>query len=162
MRLLVDELAAELQGSGPLAAEAADSLSRLLLVRLARRLVGRGPSANPLTPQLHARLRSYVMAHLAERILVSDLGAVVGLSPHCFAHAFTKSAGLPPHQYVLGLRLKHAIDLLRHAPASLAEVATTCGFASQQHLTSVMRQRLGTTPARYRAANRLTCSPPGP
>jgi AraC family transcriptional regulator len=62
--------------------------------------------------------------------------------------------GLPPHRYVLMLRLQHAQELLLHSSASLADVAAACGFSSQQHLTHTMRQRLGTTPGRCRTGPR--------
>jgi AraC family transcriptional regulator len=34
--------------------------------------------------------------------------------------------------------------------ADLADIAYACGFASQQHMTTVFSRHLGTTPARYR------------
>lgn len=147
---LVDALVAELEGDAPHAAEAADSLSRLLLVKLSRMQGALLSRAGALPPLQLARLRDFVAAHLAERLLVADLAAVVGLTPSHFAHAFSTQAGMPPHQYVLEMRLARARELLAHSTLSLAEVAAACGFASQQHLTSQMRRRGGITPGRYR------------
>jgi AraC family transcriptional regulator len=143
---------AELDGNARHAAEAADSLARLLLVRLTRRRATEMQRAAALSPTRLARLREYVAAHLAERLLVADLAAAVGLAPNHFAHVFTAQMGLPPHQFVVEMRLQRAMELLAHTRLSLAEVAATCGFASQQHLTVQMRQRMGTTPGRYRQA----------
>ena len=152
LRPLVDGLVAELDGSDPLAAEAADCLSRLLLVRLARHRMLARDAACPLRPAVLARLCEYVEAHLAERILVTDLARVAGLSPNHFAHAFTQRTGQAPHQFVLQRRLARAADLLRQGRLPLAQVAAASGFASQQHLTHTMRQRLGITPGRMRQA----------
>jgi AraC family transcriptional regulator len=151
LRGLADELVAELNGRDILSIEAADSLARLLLVRLARQPRRAASAPNPLTPQVLARLREHVEEHLAERILVADLAAVAGMSPNRFAHVYSQRAEQSPHQFVLGLRLERAIALLRESRLGLAEIAAACGFASQQHLTHTMRRRLGTTPARYRA-----------
>lgn len=148
---LIDALAAELAGSEPFAAEAVDSLARLLLVRLARQRGRARAGANPLGEPVLARLREFVAEHLEQRLLVADLAAVAGLSPNRFAQAFTARTGSSPHQFVLEQRLARATALLRQRALPLAEVAAACGFASQQHLTMVMRRRLGTTPARYRA-----------
>jgi AraC-like DNA-binding protein len=133
-----------------LKAEAADSLARLLLVRLARRLHEPGRSQQVLLPKVLADLRDYVVAHLSERILIVDLARQAGLSPNRFAQAFSEQTRQSPHQFVLALRLKHATELLRASTLSLVEVAHDCGFANQQHLSNCMRRHLGTTPGRYR------------
>ena len=152
LRRLAEELEAELQDSSALAAEAVDSLARLLLVRVARGVHRQRDTANPLTPGALARLRDYVAAHLAERILVADMAAVVGMTPNHFAHVYSAHTGSSPHQFVLSQRLQLATDLLRASRLGLAEIAAASGFANQQHLSRALRQHLGTTPGRYRAA----------
>jgi AraC family transcriptional regulator len=154
IRPLVDQLGAELDRPDLLTPEATDSLSRLLLVRLARHLSDTGVTSNPLTPKILARLRDYVFAHLTERILVADLAREAALSPHYFAHAFSEHTGQSPHQFVLGLRLDHAAQLLRGSNLNLIDVAHDCGFADQQHLSNAMRRHIGTTPSRYRRAHK--------
>jgi AraC family transcriptional regulator len=151
MRHLADQLVDELCSPGPLNAEAADSLARLLLVRLSRHQRQSAKASNPLGPCVLARLRDYVAAHLGERILVTDLAKQAGLSPSRFAHAFSEQVRQSPHQFVLAMRLERAAELLRHSRLAPADVAQTCGFASQQHLTNAMRCAMGITPGRYRA-----------
>lgn len=148
---MFDMLAAELSEAHPFGVEAVDSLSRLILVRLARRQVRGAVRTNPLTPALRARLSDYVAAHLDRRILVADLAAVTGLSPNRFALACIGATGRSPHQFVLQLRLERAVHLLHCSTHGLAEIAAASGFSSQQHMTKVMRQRLGTTPALQRS-----------
>ena len=150
VRLLADELTTELDRQAPMVAEAVDSLARLLLVRLARYRSESAASRNPLSPKTLQRLRDYVEAQLSEPILVADLAAVAGLPTNRFARAFTDYCGRSPHQFVLCLRLARVLRLLRGTRLGIAEVALTCGFASQQHLTRTMRQRLNITPASYR------------
>lgn len=147
---LIDMLAAELGTAHPFSAEAVDSLARLILLRLARQPSQAAPRANPLTPAVHARVVDYTLANLDQRVLVADLAAVAGLTPNRFAQAFTAARGESPHQFVLRLRLEQALQRLHQTAESLADVAAACGFASQQHLTRVMRTRLGVTPARER------------
>lgn len=151
---LADELLAELQAGTAWSAEAADSLSRLLLIKVARHCARPRATGHALTPQHLRRLAEHVQAHLSERLLVSDLAAVVGLSANHFAHAYTACTGQSPHQFVIAQRLLRAQDLLKSARMNLAQVAVECGFASQQHLTQVMRKRLGVTPAHFRHAHR--------
>ena len=154
IRYLADQLGAELDSAGMLTDEAVDSLARLLLVRLTRQLRDSGMASNPLTPKVMVRLRDYIVAHLAERILVADLAREAGLSPNRFAQAFSEHMRQPPHQFVLGLRLDRAAQLLRASNLNLVEVALDCGFAHQQHLCNAMRHHIGTTPSRYRRTHK--------
>ncbi len=147
---LAEALAQELAAPAPWAAEAADSLGRLILIRAARRhpVVG----ANPLPAVALARLQDYVQAHLAQRIRVADLARLVGLSPSHFAHAFSRITGRSPHRAVVEARVARAVQLLSHSAVPLADVALQCGFASQQHLSRVLKQRTGLTPSALRRA----------
>jgi AraC-like DNA-binding protein len=149
---LVDELVDELQGPSLFNADAADCLSRLVLVQLARHLRHARPLADSLSAATLVRLREYVLANLGQRVLVADLARQAGLSPDRFALAFKAQTLQTPHQFVMTLRVEHAAELLRNSTVSLAEVAHHCGFASQQHLTNVLRSQLGMTPGRYRVA----------
>lgn len=152
LRPLVDDLVAELESDDPMAVEAADCLSRLLLVRVARHVARSRAAADPLSTGMVVTLRAYVEAHLTHRILVQDLAQAVGLPPNRFAQAFTQRTGLAPHQFVLQCRLQRAMALLQHSRLGLADVAAACGFSSQQHLTHTMRLKLGVTPGRLRQA----------
>lgn len=148
---LIERLAEEMAEGGPFAIEAAESLALLLLVQLGRRRL-HANSPRLMSAQRMARLDDYIAANLGERILVADLAVVAGLPAGQFAHAFTRYTGRTPHQYVLSRRVEQATALLRRGQGSLAEVAAACGFASQQHMTAVLRVRLGVTPAALRAA----------
>lgn len=156
---LVDALALELAGNHPFRAEALDSLSRMILVRLGRHLLQRRSRLTPLTRALHLRLVDFVRARLDQRILVTDMAAVVGLAPSYFAEVFVRSTGESPHQFVLRLRVQRAVELLGSSHLPLAHVAAECGFSSQQHMTRVMRAKVGLTPAQQRASTALETSP---
>lgn len=149
-QLLFDALADELVRGDAFAEEAVDSLARLILLRLARQGPRRRAGANPLTPQRLAHVAEHVRAHLDQPLRVADLARVAGLPVNRFASAFVEATGQSPHQYVLGQRLAQARALLLEARMPLAEVAAVSGFSSQQHMTEVMRRRLGQTPARLR------------
>jgi AraC-like DNA-binding protein len=148
---LIDQFADELQNPGILDAEAADSLARLLLIRLARHLHSTSTAPHALAPKVLARLRDYVTEHLSERILVADLAKQAGLSSNHFAQLFTERTGQSPHRFVLALRVQRASELLAQSASSLADIAYDCGFASQQHMSNALRRHLGTTPSRFRA-----------
>jgi AraC family transcriptional regulator len=154
LRTLADQLVLELRHGGPCDTDAADCIARLMLIQVSRHLSKARDSAKALNPLAQARLHDYVMAHLSERILVADLAAQLGLSINRFAWECKAATGQSPHQFVLALRLRHAVHLLHSSKLVVADVATACGFSSQQHLTNAMQRHGGVTPGRYRKAIR--------
>jgi AraC family transcriptional regulator len=81
------------------------------------------------------RLRDHVNAHLDEPIEVAALANIAGRSPFHFSRIFARSVGVTPHRYVIQLRLRRAVELIREGRTGLAEVAACTGFADQSHLS---------------------------
>lgn len=96
------------------------------------------------------RAIDYLDAHLADDIGPGELAAVVGISTARLADLFREATGMPPHRWLMSRRFLRACELLRNPSLSVTEIAHQCGFASSQHLASVMRRRHATTPSAYR------------
>jgi len=96
------------------------------------------------------RAREYIHAHQAESIALADLSRVAALSPFHLHRVFARETGLPPHGYLIQVRVNRARELLRRGLAP-ADVALLTGFADQSHLTRHFRRRVGITPGRFRA-----------
>jgi AraC family transcriptional regulator len=96
------------------------------------------------------RAMEYLEAHLAEDVGLRDLAAVVGLSTTHLANLFREGTGVPPHRWLMQRRFEQACELLAKPHLSITDIAHLCGFASSQHLATVMRRQLGTTPTDYR------------
>ncbi|BCP52410.1 AraC family transcriptional regulator [Kaistia sp. 32K] len=83
---------------------------------------------------------------------LAEVAALCGLRTSQFAHAFKRSTGVAPYQWLLLRRLARARELFTNHHISLADIAMMCGFADQAHLTRMFSRHLGITPARYRLA----------
>ena len=81
-----------------------------------------------------------------------ELERIAGLSVSQFSRQFKARTGLPPHRFLLRLRVEQAGLLLRTGDDPIADIAARCGFSHQEHLTRVLRAQLGTTPAALRRA----------
>jgi AraC family transcriptional regulator len=92
------------------------------------------------------RLRDYIMAHLDEPIEVAALAGIAGRSEFHFTRIFARSVGMTPHRYVVHLRLRRAIELVRGGRCGLAEIAASTGFADQSHLSRWVRRVHGVSP----------------
>lgn len=125
-----------------------------LLHMLALWIARHGDAARPLPragrePRAVARARAWLDAHCREDVSLDELARVAGLSPFHLARCFSAALGLPPHAYLLGLRVRLARELLA-GPMRLADIAAETGFTDQAHLTHTFRRLTGLTPGRYR------------
>jgi len=88
----------------------------------------------------------YIQAHLDQQTLtIEEIAKETGISPYHFARSFKKQFGLPPHKYIVSLRVEKAKKLiLNGVPA--AYVALQSGFSDQSHMIKNLRIYLGFTP----------------
>lgn len=105
---------------------------------------------SPLPPDVVQSVQAYVAQHLAEALTLDRLSAAAGMAPARLASGFTAALGVSPAAYVAAQRLRRARWLLAHSATPLAEIAAETGYASQSHMTSVFRKRVGHTPASLR------------
>lgn len=155
---LAEQLLLSLDGAvrswEPTALTYTDQLTSMLAAQLVRRhrlgAASPVPAAGGLSDRQLTAVRELMEARLHEPLPIADLAEAASLSGSQFTRQFRVSTGQSPHQYLLKLRLERACLLLRSGSAPIAEVAVDCGFSHQEHLTRVMRARLGTTPAALR------------
>jgi AraC family transcriptional regulator len=143
------ELTAELP-KGPLYADT-------LTVGLILHLLAHYGVAKPKTPAPRGKLNAFQLrtvvdfidAYLSEDVSLTALARQAHVSPFHFARLFRRTVGLPPHQFVLRLRIQRAIGLMKTRTISLAHIAAESGFHDQPHFTRTFRAVTGTTPAAY-------------
>lgn len=81
---------------------------------------------------------------------LAELAALVGLSPGHFCRAFARSAGMPPHRWLIGRRIERACDLLRETNLSVGEIAARVGYEDPSYFARLFRQETGLSPLAYR------------
>ncbi len=79
---------------------------------------------------------------------LTDLAATVGLSPWHFLREFKKYTGLPPHSWLVQVRLHKARQLLKQG-YTIAMTAQNCGFSDQSHFNRHFKKAMGVTPSQY-------------
>ncbi|MCC4309143.1 AraC family transcriptional regulator [Alcanivorax marinus] len=112
------------------------------------------PERLPMAAPAAQRAREYLHAHLAEDIGLDHLAAAAGVDRFRLSRSFKAAFGVPPHAYLVQLRLVRARRLLA-AGGSPAEVAAAVGFADQSHLGRWFRRAYAMTPAYYRRRTKL-------
>lgn len=96
------------------------------------------------------RARELIDANLLKEASLQQIARECGLSVSYFSRAFKVSTGLTPHDWLQRRRVSRAKELLLAGNAPLAEIALTCGFADQSHLTRVFARLAGNTPHAWR------------
>jgi AraC family transcriptional regulator len=104
---------------------------------------------------IDGRLRraiDFVNAHPADDLRLAAMASVAGLSPYHFSHLFTAAISVPPHRYLLKLRIERAKQRLRFGRESILAIALDCGFKDASHFARVFTRETGLSPRRFRQA----------
>lgn len=94
------------------------------------------------------RVRQHLNEHYMENPSLEELAQVAALSPYHLVRVFRQHTGLPPHMYLMQVRIEHAKQQLQ-AGAPIAGVAAATGFSDQSHLTRRFKRIVGVTPGQF-------------
>jgi len=103
-----------------------------------------------LTQAQQRRALDFIEAHLSVDFELADLARTAGVSAYHFIRCFKSSFGASPYQFVMRKRLDQVVELLRATHMPLAEIALTCGFSDQAHMTRAVKKGMGLTPGEVR------------
>jgi AraC-like DNA-binding protein len=93
---------------------------------------------------------------------LEELARKVALSRSTLAERFTHLVGQPPMQYLARWRMQVAAGLLSGGGASVAQVATEVGYASEAAFSRTFKKLVGMPPAAWRRRwSPATTSVPG-
>lgn len=106
----------------------------------------------PETPL--GKVQTYVMEHVGEAFPVERLADIGGVSPRSIARLFVTELGVTPHEFVEGVRLDKARNLLESTELPLKTIAFDCGFSSPDQMRSAFQRRISVTPLQYRGSFR--------
>ncbi len=99
-------------------------------------------------PQAVRLAREYLEECYAEDVSIERLARAARLSPFHFIRVFREKMGIPPHAYLLQVRLRRARDLLKTGLPP-ADTAALTGFYDQSHLTRNFKRVFGITPGKF-------------
>ncbi len=121
-----------------------------MLVQLISRHAEAPPGLRPagLEHAAVGRAIEYLRANFQADISIADLAAVACLSPFHFIRVFSLHTGLPPHAWLMQLRVRKVQEMLRRGD-SIVDAACQTGFADQSHLNRVFKRLLGYTPGQF-------------
>lgn len=92
----------------------------------------------------------YLKTHYAQKIHLSQLSSIIHVCDDRLIRLFKEVTGETPVAWLTNLRLEACIKLLAATDEPIASIAEQTGFGSDTYMTRVFKQKLGTTPGRYR------------
>jgi AraC-like DNA-binding protein len=106
----------------------------------------RGAASASAPPELLA-LRSHLEATFHERHTLRALAKRLGCSVPHLCNRFRRAFGASPIDYVIQLRLRHALYLLRERRSTVAGVARAVGYEDYHHFSKLFHRRFGRWPS---------------
>jgi transcriptional regulator GlxA family with amidase domain len=100
------------------------------------------------------KVQTYVMEHVGEAFPVERLADIGGVSPRSIARLFVTELGITPHEFVEGIRLDQARNLLESTELPLKTIAFDCGFSGPDQMRNAFQRRISVTPLQYRGSFR--------
>jgi transcriptional regulator GlxA family with amidase domain len=87
-------------------------------------------------------------AHRA--LTLADIAAAAGMSSRTLARHFHAETGQSPIQWLTGVRIRHAQELLEITDYTVDRIATQVGFPSSSNFRALFAQIVGVNPGAYR------------
>ena len=116
-----------------------------------------GEAAHPwLSKLLH-----WAHGRLQGPITVAELARAAHTSKRTLSRRFTATTGVSPLQWITGLRVRRAKDLLETTTLSIEEVAQEAGFGSAAVFRHHFRMGVKVSPSTYRGRFHRTATPGG-
>lgn len=103
--------------------------------------------ANSEPPWLHSIIEAFPWT---QAVPLRSAANLAGVHETHFSRAFRQHMGMTAVEYRARARVARASRLLLTTTRSLSQVALSCGFSDQSHLTRTFSERLGLAPADYR------------
>ena len=136
---------------------AADALRRLLLGTLllelkehCRRQQEQTAENGRVSNHTVDQIQAYIAEHYAEKLTLTGIASQFYISPYYLSRMFKKSINLSLIEYINGVRIKAAQNLIERSSDSIAEIAAKTGFMTTAHFRRVFKDATGLSPQQYR------------
>ncbi len=93
---------------------------------------------------------SYIDRNYCERISVTRLARMAGMSESALTRTFHRIMGRSPLDHIIRVRIGRARELLQRPDIRITEAAFACGFSDSNYFSRQFRKVTGTSPRDYR------------
>ena len=97
-----------------------------------------------------SKIKNYISENYAEPLRLEDLAGMVGMTPTAFSRFFKTHTNQTLSDYIIDIRLGHAIRNLIDTNMTCSEICYTCGFNNLSNFNRLFKKKKGCTPLEFR------------
>jgi len=102
-------------------------------------------------PQWLRRATEIVETRFLQRLCLTEIASEVGVHYVHLSRQFHKYNRCTVGELIRRRRVQYACQLLAYSRTPLAEIALTCGFSDQSHLSFLFKRYMGLSPSKFRS-----------
>lgn len=92
----------------------------------------------------------YISEHYSEELVLEDIAKMFALSQSYFSYLFKNITSKTFIEYLTGLRISKAMELLKTTDKRVLDICYETGFNSVNHFNRIFKQIIGISPTQYR------------
>jgi len=108
---------------------------------------------DPIKPEVRDRLleiKKSIEQHFTQHVTITQLARRSGMNTTSFKADFKKAFGLAPFEYLVEIRMQHALELLQKRDLSIQRVADAAGYKSFGSFIKAFKRKYGVTPGQIK------------
>ncbi|MCH4207606.1 MAG: AraC family transcriptional regulator [Solobacterium sp.] len=109
-------------------------------------------TGNAVIPSIYRDLVSYMEANYAAPLSLDELSRKTGVSKYHLSRQFREYYGMPPHEYLISLRILNACLLLKSTDMTIEDISDMTGFNNYANFMRLFKKQKKMTPGEYRKA----------
>jgi len=94
--------------------------------------------------------KEFIRKNFTSKIGVDDIAKTVFISQYHFSRIFKKYTRYSPYQYLIHVRLQHAIGLMYRKELSITEISFQSGFSSIDYFSTAFTKKFKLSPSGFR------------
>ena len=104
--------------------------------------------------QMVIRAEQYIRENYHRDLSLDEVSRQLDLSPYYFSKLFKEETGSNFVEYVTGLRISRAKEMLSRKECSMKEICAEVGYSDPNYFSRIFKKNTGVTPTEYREGAR--------
>lgn len=122
----------------------------LELKDLCKQQQAQGGESDRVSNHIVEQIQTYIAEHYAEKLTLTGIASQFYISPYYLSRLFKKSINLSLIEYINGVRIKAAQNLIEKTNESISDISEKTGFLTTAHFRRVFKDATGLSPQQYR------------